>query len=872
MATVDSLNIQITSDSKKAEQGIESLIKKLDVLSAKLRGTNLASSNAFKNLTKGSKNLKESFEAVSKSITKVSSGSNKNINSVNKYAASFAALYARIRLVIRGFEYLQQSVKNTSDYIETYNFYNVSFGKIASEWDKDWEKYGYNNAEAYADSFTKRLNADFEKMSGVKVEMFEDGSGILASTGLKNLGLNIQEITQYGAQLASVTNAVGQTGETSLAVARTFSKLAGDVSSLFNVDYSSVASNIQSVLQGQSRAGYKYGWDTTLATLQQYADALDLSKPVSEMSQMEKQQLRILAVLDQSKVAWGDLANTINSPSNMMRQFKNNVAEVGLVLGQLFIPILQKVMPVLNGATIALKNFLTSFGSMLGIQLDLDSFGQGFSKIEDNAEDLSEGLDEVTSSANKALKALGKYDELNNISSSSNSLYSSDSLKDSIDLTDEIIKAAAEYEAVWSEAYNNMQNKAEEIARKIKKFFEPLANVFVEDFNNIEWEDISKNLKDFEDAIAPFAEEFGQGLIDFFEDVGDFSVGVINDLFGEDGAIKNLTDWLNDTDPEKARKWGYALGALGLGIGSLMSLQKIMSLLTPASIGFGKLAKSVALFVPLITFFETQSTEGANKYLESIEKFNSFDFENMGLKDWTDILQEFGMATAGLSGEFYARQTQVADYFNSMPLRENYATLEEYNAALEEWQENQLNYFGEQKNVLDVLGEKMSTWAEEKLAPWLSKKVWEEYTKDATSGIEEEWGETETWWLKSINKIGEAMSGLTGPAFGMMGKGSYSVPQYATGGFPEDGLFMANRGELVGQFSNGRTAVANNEQITKGIADAVYPAVYNAVVSAMSNNNGNGNVTVEIDGREVFRTVQDYANRYTDRTRRPAFG
>ena len=53
----------------------------------------------------------------------------------------------------------------------------------------------------------------------------------------------------------------------------------------------------------------------------------------------------MIAILDQSKVSWGDLANTINSPSNMIRQFKNNLKEVGMVLGQLFIPLMQKVMP-----------------------------------------------------------------------------------------------------------------------------------------------------------------------------------------------------------------------------------------------------------------------------------------------------------------------------------------------------------------------------------------------------------------------------------------------------------------------------------------------------------------------------------------------
>ena len=94
------------------------------------------------------------------------------------------------------------------------------------------------------------------------------------------------------------------------------------------------------------------------------------------------------------------------------------------------------------------------------------------------------------------------------------------------------------------------------------------------------------------------------------------------------------------------------------------------------------------------------------------------------------------------------------------------------------------------------------------------------------------------------------------------------IPTFATGGFPkEDGLFMANRGELVGQFSNGKTAVANNEQITTGIANAVYPAVYNAVSEAMRSNAGSNEpkIKVFVGDRELTDIVIDGVN---DRFRR----
>ena len=87
--------------------------------------------------------------------------------------------------------------------------------------------------------------------------------------------------------------------------------------------------------------------------------------------------------------------------------------------------------------------------------------------------------------------------------------------------------------------------------------------------------------------------------------------------------------------------------------------------------------------------------------------------------------------------------------------------------------------------------------------------------------------------------------------FGVTKVPHLGVEFYAKGGFPEDGLFFANHGELVGQFENGRTAVANNEQIIEGIQRGVY----DAVVSAMSVS-GNGDekpidLHVYLDSREI---------------------
>ena len=102
----------------------------------------------------------------------------------------------------------------------------------------------------------------------------------------------------------------------------------------------------------------------------------------------------------------------------------------------------------------------------------------------------------------------------------------------------------------------------------------------------------------------------------------------------------------------------------------------------------------------------------------------------------------------------------------------------------------------------------------------------------------------------------------------------FAWKSFATGGFPEEGPFMMNRGEIAGKFSNGKSVVANNKQITDGIAQAVGPAVYSAVVEAMNASGGKGGnvrVVLEGDAKKVFRIVKTEADNYTASTGKPAF-
>ena len=99
---------------------------------------------------------------------------------------------------------------------------------------------------------------------------------------------------------------------------------------------------------------------------------------------------------------------------------------------------------------------------------------------------------------------------------------------------------------------------------------------------------------------------------------------------------------------------------------------------------------------------------------------------------------------------------------------------------------------------------------------------------------------------------------------------NFSVNWYAKGGFPKIGeMFVANEKgpEMLGKMG-GRNTVANNKQITDGIAAAVGPAVYNAVIAALSSSgsrggNNNPEFNIYVGGRKLTDVVVEEVNKMT---------
>ena len=567
------------SKTKVTAQNLDELSKKLINFIGALQNAPQVSANtislvnAIANLANAGSSANKAFNSIStfgnKGFSAVKSLANgfksliPNINSATKSSKGFVSqigmFYAKCFLVIRAFKQLGKAITSASDYIEEFNYFNVAITKIADENKKNYKQYGYDDAESYAESFKTRLTELTGKMSGFKI----DKNGELSDSGMQNLGLDVKEIMNFESRVAQITNSVGMLGEASVSTSKALTMLSGDLSSLTNTNLQQVMDNLSSGMTGMTAAVKKYGMDISVASLRQYALDLGIQKNLSSMTQAEKMYLRIIAMLDQSKVAWGDLANTINQPANQFRMLKNNIKATGMMIGKLFMPMVSAVLPYLNAMTMAIKDLVQWIGDLFGIKWDNNNIAapdnSGWDNLEEDVNDTAGAIDKATDAQKKFNKQLMGFDELNNISK--NEKDSADGNKGNGNgedvsgvLSDALINAVEEYEKRWNKAFDGMTSKADELKQKIEEVFKAdwktgdftdvgtaLGTWIKDGLDNIPWETLNEGFekvgKSIGTSINGFVKVEGLG-----ETIGK---SVAN---GVDAFIKGINSFFIATD------------------------------------------------------------------------------------------------------------------------------------------------------------------------------------------------------------------------------------------------------------------------------------------------------------------------------------
>lgn len=474
-------------------------------------------------------------------------------------ASSIGMFYAKFFMVIRGVKALGGAIGSMQDYIEEFNYFSVALDKVGKDSASQFKKAGYDSAEAYADSFRTRFAKLQTQMTGFNVDY---DTGEATSNMQHNLGLDLTEVMNYNAAISQITNSAGMLGETSIATSKALSMLSADWSSLSNKDLSDVMNNFQSGLIGQSRALYQYGIDTTKAGLAQTALEHGISASVSSMSQQEKMQLRVLTMLEQSKVAYGDLARTINQPANQVRMLQAGLKNLSRTIGQIFLPVVQKLYPYLNAVVMVLQEFAQWVAKLTGARLydDTSMATPDYSDAVDGLDDYGDAADKASKKQKKLNDNLQGFDIVNKLQANNKDDSSSKKKNGNgagIDLSEDINKALKNYESIWNKAFKSNKNKAVELAAKLKKAIlggwknggdytslgKAVGSWLTNGLDSIPWEKIQATTNKLAKSLATFLNGMVQGIN--WETVGKTLANGFNTAMGALYTFLTTFNWLN---------------------------------------------------------------------------------------------------------------------------------------------------------------------------------------------------------------------------------------------------------------------------------------------------------------------------------------
>lgn len=557
---------ETVANLKKLGKGVMNLLKKLQ--NAPQINSNVA------NTIQGLGNLASSGSRISTVSDRASTSTKKLGNALSSlkdklksahksskgFVSSIGMFYAKFFLVIRAVKKFGQAIGSAQDYIEEFNYFSVALDKVGKDSANQFKKAGYNSAEEYAGSFRKRFGKLQKQLTGYDVDT---NTGDATNTFSHNLGLDLTEVMNYNAAIAQITNSAGMLGETSIDSAKALTMLSADWASLANLDTADVMQNFQSGLVGQSRALYKYGIDITSAGLAQTAMNHGVTESIKNLSQQSKMQLRVLTMLEQSKVAYADLARTINQPANQLRMLQAGFKKLSLTIGSLFMPIVQKLYPYMNAMVMVLQDFAQWVAKLAGIKLgDTDGSRKtpevpDYSDAADDTDKVAKNMDKTAKKTKKAADNLQGFDIVNKLqdNSDSDSDDDDDDKNANIDLSKDISDALKNYEKIWDNAFKSNQNKAVELYKKMKKAIldawkggdftslgSALANWINKGMRSIPWTKIKKTTKKIAKSLATFLNGFVKDL-DWTKLGENFSEG-LNTWFETSYTFFKTFDWL----------------------------------------------------------------------------------------------------------------------------------------------------------------------------------------------------------------------------------------------------------------------------------------------------------------------------------------
>ena len=193
-------------------------------------------------------------------------------------------------------------------------------------------------------------------MDAVESEnLFEVAMGAVANDARKwseetskALGLNSYNVRKNMATYNAMLTSMGLSSDESLKMSEGLTQLSYDMASFYNLKPEEAFEKLKSGISGEAEPLKALGILVNDTTIKNYAYANGIAKQGKALTESQKVQARYGAILEATKNAQGDLARTMDSPTNKLRIMKEQAAQIGIQFGQILIPILERLMAIIQ--------------------------------------------------------------------------------------------------------------------------------------------------------------------------------------------------------------------------------------------------------------------------------------------------------------------------------------------------------------------------------------------------------------------------------------------------------------------------------------------------------------------------------------------
>lgn len=339
--------------------------------------------NALRPFATEMQHVADGFSAMPSRIQRLITTTEKYNNTVNKGATQTsrfgislksiktAAFMAGIRKIRQE---ISKAITESNSYQEDLNLFTASMGQYAKE------------AQEYAENVGEIMGIDPAKW-------------------MRNQGV-----------FNTLLSGFGSVADRSYLMSKNLTQLGYDISSFFNISVEDAMQKLQSGISGELEPLRRLGYDLSQAKLEQTALTLGIEKSVSAMTQAEKAELRYYAIMTQVTTAQGDMARSLDAPANQLRIFQAQLTQASRAIGNIFIPILQKILPIAIAVLRIVRELADAIAKLFHFKLtEIDYSGVG--NLASGAEDAAAGFDDATSAAKELKKSVMGFDELNILNS-----------------------------------------------------------------------------------------------------------------------------------------------------------------------------------------------------------------------------------------------------------------------------------------------------------------------------------------------------------------------------------------------------------------------------------------------------------------------